>query len=420
MKILKTLLILPLVFLALIAAHVYWSKKVLTESTTSAPIQNKTASYDPLLLVVLMVKNEETSIIPTLKPFIDGGVDAFFIFDTGSTDQTIARATDFLTQSNAKFKIAHTPFIDFATSRNRGLDLAQQAFPNAAFMLMPDAEWYIKNAQGLLAFCNAKADEDYPAYLIRIMSTDIDFYTPRLIRARINTRFVGEVHEVLNFYPKEKVPANVFFELAPSKYGKKKSKERWERDLKIFERKFAQNPTHTRSLFYYAQTLWCLNRLEEAHEIYRLRAELTGWDEEDYLTWYRLGRITEQLAQNADAEESEELTNEAAHAVDAQQAESEGQTEHSAPPKQTYTWSQAMDYYLRAFTERPSRAEPLIRIAKHYLDEDNHHLSYIFALRAAHIPYPEQDILMVEKQLYESTRWELLSQCAKCVDPVKY
>ena len=37
---------------------------------------------DPLLVVVLMVKNEQDVIVPTLKPFVDGGIDAFYIFDT--------------------------------------------------------------------------------------------------------------------------------------------------------------------------------------------------------------------------------------------------------------------------------------------------------------------------------------------------
>ena len=39
-------------------------------------------AYDPLLVVVLMVKNEETVMRATLQPFIDGGITSFFIFDS--------------------------------------------------------------------------------------------------------------------------------------------------------------------------------------------------------------------------------------------------------------------------------------------------------------------------------------------------
>ncbi|HLJ31873.1 MAG TPA: hypothetical protein VKU36_05515, partial [Candidatus Babeliales bacterium] len=46
--------------------------------------------YDPILVVVLMVKNEETVMRATLQPFVDAGINSFFIFDTGSTDNTIS------------------------------------------------------------------------------------------------------------------------------------------------------------------------------------------------------------------------------------------------------------------------------------------------------------------------------------------
>lgn len=335
----------------------------------------------PLLVVVLMVKNEQDAIVPTLKPFVDGGVNAFYVFDTGSTDNTVAVAKEYLLGCNVSFGIGQEPFIDFATSRNRGLELALQVFPKASFMCMPDAEWYIQNAHDLLKFCSEHLSDTEPSYLLRIVSSDIDFYTPRLIRVGCGIHFVGEVHEVLNHCARVQVPGHVKFDLSPSHYGADKSRKRWERDLKIFERKFVENPCDTRSLFYYGQTLWCLDRLHEAYAIYKMRAGLPGWDEEDFLSWYRLARITEQLSK-----------------IDSH-----------------FTWSEAMEYYLKAFTMRPRRAEPIIRIAHHYLNEDNHAVGYIFALRAAQVPYPA-DILMVEKDLYEFLRWEILSRCAWYVD----
>lgn len=342
----------------------------------------KSEAWNPLLVVVIMVKNEQDSIVPTLKPFVDGGVDAFYVFDTGSTDRTVEVATEYLQECNVRFVIGQEPFVDFATSRNRGLDLALEAFPNAVFMCMPDAEWYIRNAHDLLKFCAEHIHDIQPAYLIRIASADIDFYTPRLIRCNAGMRFAGEVHEVLDYCARVQVPKHVMFDLSPSHYGAEKSRKRWERDLKIFERKFIEDPLGTRNLFYYGQTLWCLDKLHEAYTIYKIRAQLVGWDEEDFLSWYRLARITEQLAK-----------------ID---------------PK--YTWSEAMEYYLKAFTMRPRRAEPIIRIALHYLEEDNHAVGYIFALRAGKVPYPKDDILMVEKDLYEFLRWEILSRCAWYVD----
>ena len=50
---------------------------------------------------------------------------------------------------------------------------------------------------------------------------------------------------------------------------------------------------------------------------------------------------------------------------------------------------------------RPQRAEPLVRIAKHYLDENNHALAYIFAKRATELPVPTNEKLTLDLDLYE-------------------
>ena len=49
--------------------------------------------------------------------------------------------------------IMEEPFVDFATSRNRALDLAEQIFVNNSFLLMLDAEWYTHNVSELIDFC---------------------------------------------------------------------------------------------------------------------------------------------------------------------------------------------------------------------------------------------------------------------------
>ena len=78
-----------------------------------------------LITIVLMVKNEEAVIEKTLEPFVEGGITSFFIFDTGSTDNTISITELFFKKHNIEhYVILQEPFIDFGTSRNRALDLA--------------------------------------------------------------------------------------------------------------------------------------------------------------------------------------------------------------------------------------------------------------------------------------------------------
>jgi hypothetical protein len=96
------------------------------------------------LVAVVMVKNEAHVMERTLQPLVDGGVTSFFILDTGSTDDTIKVTHDFFGKNIIdSYQIVQEPFINFAASRNRALELTEHYFPQSKFMLMIDAEWVV-------------------------------------------------------------------------------------------------------------------------------------------------------------------------------------------------------------------------------------------------------------------------------------
>ena len=112
------------------------------------------AEAKPIVTIALMVKDEEPVIEATLQTYIGRPEVAFFIFDTGSTDKTLQVAEDFFKKNNIKhYAFGQEPFINFAASRNRGLRLAEKAFPSADFIVMPDAEWYMSGLDTLVEFC---------------------------------------------------------------------------------------------------------------------------------------------------------------------------------------------------------------------------------------------------------------------------
>ncbi len=337
---------------------------------------------NPLLVVVLMVKNEEQAIRETLEPFVKAGLQNYLIFDTGSDDNTIAVTKEYFAQNNVSHGyIAQEEFVDFATSRNRALELANQKFPDAIFMLMPDAEWYMHNVEALVAFCQQEQFSTTTSYLVHIMSTALDFYTPRLIRCNRGIAFAGAVHEVLMPASNAKVSVEAYFELKPSHFGVEKSKKRWHRDKKILLRELEKNPNDSRTAFYLAQTFECLGELEKAYEYYLYRSKLIGWPEEDFMTMYRLAQVTEALSKN-------EIT------------------------KENYPWSLAKEYYLKAFAMRSCRAEPLIKMANYYWETQQYEKCYDIAKTACDLVYPKSDILFVEKYSYECTRFDLLGRGA--------
>ncbi len=345
--------------------------------------------YDPLLVVVLMVKNEEHVICETLQPFVGAKYfkDAnneeltigYLIFDTGSTDNTIPVVEKFLKKNQVNYVIKQEPFIpttdcpcfDFAKSRNRGLELAEEAFPNAAFMLMPDAEWYIKDVPTLLKFCDEHQNNPCPSYLMRIMNTALDFYTPRLVKCSAKTRFTGGVHEIIDQVSTEKVPPCCYFELRPSAYGQEKSRQRWRRDAEKLFQEYQQDPTNPRTVFYLAQTYACLGNFEKACYWYSKRCEMPGWEEENFMARYKLALAYEALGK----------------------------------------WQEALPNLLQAYNMRPSRIEPLIILAAHYNATHEYQIASLFAKRAVEISYPDNDILFIEKHFYDYVRYDLLS-CA--------
>src|SRR5262245_48573867 len=94
-------------------------------------------AQDPFTFV-LMVKDEESMICKTVEPYVQEGISSFFIFDTGSTDKTIEVVQDYFQKHNVtNAHIFQEPFVDFSTSRNRALDVADQTFPDTPFLLMP-------------------------------------------------------------------------------------------------------------------------------------------------------------------------------------------------------------------------------------------------------------------------------------------
>lgn len=347
-------------------------------------------AYHPVIVAVLMIKDEEPVIADTLQPMADGGIDSFFIFDTGSTDGTIAKVHEFFAQhKDCTYYLEQENFVDFSTSRNRALELARERFADAAFMLMPDAEWYLHNVPGLIDFCkrdlatvDSRREEgiDIPdAYLVRIIHPTMDFYTPRLIRCNTSVKFVGVVHEVLMPPATLRVDSDVFFELGITKQGYAKSQKRWERDRDLLLKHYYENPNNSRTAFYLAQTYECLGDYHNAAKYYKRRIAQDSWNEEDFMALYRMGRVVERLARDGVS---------------------------------GYTWAQALEYYLVAHAKRANRIEPLVYITKHYLDEKNMALAFIFAQRAAQVPYPYKDVLFVEKEMYEYTRFDFLAQCA--------
>jgi tetratricopeptide (TPR) repeat protein len=333
----------------------------------------------PLLVAVFMMKNEAPVVRHTLESYLQQGVRAFFLYDTGSTDDTIALTRALMQEFQiADFGVAQEPFVDFSTSRNRALRLAEQHFPGACFLLMPDAEWQLEHGAELLEFCEShrasKNDprDDIDVFDLRQQLHGLDYAATRLLRSHRGVEFVGVVHEAIPVIESDRVTvSHAAFLWNRTQYGLDKSKQRWVSDAELLRKDVEANPTSLRSLFYLGRTLSEIDQPAEALKYFIRRAALTGWDQEDFSARYEIGNCYAKLEK----------------------------------------WPQALAAYHAAFEFRPSRAEPLIRIGQRYNALENYPTSYSYAKRAAAMPYPT-DVLFVEQGAYTYDRWDLLGKVA--------
>lgn len=348
--------------------------KLVTMLVCSILFSVSTMVCDPLLVVVLMVKNEQAAIEATLLPFAQAGIDSYLILDTGSTDNTIAVTQQFFATHGIRHGyIEQQPFVNFATSRNYALECAEKRFPHADFLLMIDAEWYTQNVQELLQFCAANKHDNEKCYLMRlVMEEKLEFYTARLIRPGRGARFEGVVHEVINHIPRKRVPASACFNVHATVSSRQKTEKRWLRDRDLLLQEYKKNPHDNRTVFYLAQTYECLEDWENACIYYTQRCAMQLGGEEDFMARYKLA-----------------------------------QTYHARN-----MWPEALHHYLQAYSVRPSRAESLIRIAQYYIAQEQYTLAFLFARTACEIPYPADDLLFVEKVHYDYLRYDLLGHCA--------
>jgi glycosyltransferase involved in cell wall biosynthesis/tetratricopeptide (TPR) repeat protein len=147
---------------------------------------------------------------------------------------------------------------------------------------------------------------------------------------------------------------------------------RWANDLDRLLPKVECNPDDARSVLHLAQHYFDMGDFLNARKWYARRVEMGADDEEVYWAMYRLAESMSNLGE---------------------------------------PWPDVEDAYLRAWQIRPTRAEPLLAIAFRCRVEQRYKFAYLFAERAAKIPFPEGDRVFVSPDIYS---WRATDEQAVC------
>jgi len=110
-----------------------------------------------------------------------------------------------------------------------------------------------------------------------------------------------------------------------------------------------------------AQSLKDVGKFAEAIKHYKIRLSIGGWIEEVWYSHYMIGKCYEHLGQ----------------------------------PDKMELWMN------RAFKIHPRRAEPIYHLTKYFREKSEHYKAYHYYLKGKDIPFPKDDVLFIEHNVYE-------------------
>jgi glycosyltransferase involved in cell wall biosynthesis len=240
--------------------------------------------------VILMVKNEEQTIERSLRSSLEIA-NKIIILDTGSTDNTVIKAGLYLQNNNIPYHIYNEPFVNFAVSRNRLLELTRLNHPELDYVLMLDADDVIRyNESFYNQWISDFGQHDFINITHQYRFTT--YYLPKLLRNSIKWRYIGATHEYLDTqgfiggFNKD-----IYIEQFNDGH-RRRTGNKFKNDSELLER---QTTPSSRDVFYLAESYRADCQYEKAIDKYFQRTLMGGWEEEIFYSYYMLGRLHEVI-----------------------------------------------------------------------------------------------------------------------------
>lgn len=320
--------------------------------------ENPTHNHNNIILL-LMIKNEEKIIERCLTkalPF----VDAVAILDTGSTDNTIKECEKFLSASGKPYKINTEPFKNFGYNRTFSFQKAVELCDilnwdkEKTYCIAVDADMNVVVSPEFKKF-NLTAT----GYKAIQANSRIKYYNVRFMRCSFDWKCIGSTHEYWSGEQTDSIPYEVFYIDDKGDGGCKADK--FERDVRLLTEELKESPNNPRTHFYLAQSLKDSGKFKESISYYKKRIEIGGWVEEVWYSYYQIAKCYEVLK---DIDKMELWAN-------------------------------------KAFNFYPKRAEPLYYLTRYFRENSHHYKAYHYYMKGKDIPYPKNDLLFIENNVYE-------------------
>lgn len=308
------------------------------------------------IICLNMIVKDEAHIITETLSSVSPYINTFCIVDTGSTDDTPKIIQEFFDSKNIKGNIYHRPWKNFGHNRSEALELC---LGKADYAFVMDADDIIVGDFKIPPL-------EFDCYNLKF-GKGLTYYRTQIFRLtkKLNWRYVGVLHE----YPtcnkmnhtKGTIDGNYYID-SRRLGARSKDPNKYLKDALTFEEELKKEPNNERYVFYMAQSYFDHGDHKKAIEVYDRRIKMGGWFEEVYYSMKRIG---------------------------------------DAKVKLNYSNEEIEDSYMRTFKSFNHRSEPLYYLAKHLRLKGEFDKAYKYGKMGISIPFPQKDVLFVDKFVYD-------------------
>ena len=308
-----------------------------------------------------MIVKDEAPVIGRCLDSLRSFIDRWVIVDTGSSDNTRELIWQHLT--GLPGTLHERPWRNFGHNRNEALDLARHELGPADYVFFIDADETL-----VLAPSWRRPALGAAAYQLHCHYDRLVYSRTALVATCLPWRWQGVVHEFLECPGAsesqwlEGLHVQVAHEGARSR-----DPQTYLKDAALLEEALRAEPGNARNVYYLAQSLRDAGELARSRQTYLQRATMGGFEEEAWHALYQAAALAERLG--------------------------------AAPAEVSFAYQQA-------YAKRPTRAEPLVQLARWHRERGEHALALLFARQAAALPRPP-DILFIEEPVY---CWQALDE----------
>jgi glycosyltransferase involved in cell wall biosynthesis len=316
-------------------------------------------------ITLCMIVKDETHVIERCLRSAAPFVDRYDITDTGSTDGTPEKIKEIMDELGVPGEVYLSDWKGFGDHAGK-IGSRTESFRNADDKA--DYAWVIDADDSLVGELILPDDADADAYSLKIQRGDFVWWRNQIFKTSSRWRYEGILHEYAACDNTDAKVTRLYgnYSVEARTEGNRNvgitATEKYSRDAEVLEKALEDVPDNPRYQFYLAQSYFDSQQWEKSLEAYQKRVDIGGWPEEVFYSMYRVAIL-------------------------------KGIMEHGE-----------MDV-IRAFEEcynfKPDRAEPLYQISRIYRSMGKNALAFMHANTGLGIPYPSDDILFIQEEIYK-------------------